>query len=130
MQAIDRAHKANGWAGFGYNFAGTDDGSIYEGRGWSKTGAHASGFNDTALGYCWLINGDKRPPTKAAWDAFAGFLLLGLSARVIHKDFWLVGHRRINDQGKSCPGFQTSDQELADLQRWVKAIYANSLKGK
>ena len=31
---------SNGWSDIGYSFLVGEDGNIYEGRGWSKVGAH------------------------------------------------------------------------------------------
>lgn len=50
IRAIHAAHKARGWAGIGYNFVVTDDGLIYEGRGWNRVGAHAPKFNRNGIG--------------------------------------------------------------------------------
>jgi peptidoglycan recognition protein len=30
-----------GWSDIGYNFIVGEDGNVYEGRGWTKVGAHA-----------------------------------------------------------------------------------------
>lgn len=38
---IDKWHKANGWAGFGYGFFIAKDGTIYEGRGFNQNAAVA-----------------------------------------------------------------------------------------
>lgn len=122
MRNVDRIHKAKGWAGFGYNFAGFDDGTCWEGRGWSHIGAQVEGHNSTSLGYAWFINGDKRPPTDEAWSTFAKWLLLGIDAGIITANFDLRPHRMDDTHGKSCPGWQTTDRELDDLERWVKTI--------
>ena len=41
-----------GQAGIGYNFYIRKDGTIYEGRGWNKVGAHTVNFNSTSIGIC------------------------------------------------------------------------------
>lgn len=122
MRAVDRAHKANGWAGFGYNFAGFDDGTVWEGRGWSHVGAQVRDFNSISLGYAWFIDGDARKPTPEAWSAFARWLVLGIRAGCIDRDVWLQPHRAApTADGKTCPGTMVSDGSLRDLERWAKA---------
>ena len=40
----------NGWSDIGYSFGVGEDGLIYEGRGWNRTGAHTSGYNSVGIG--------------------------------------------------------------------------------
>lgn len=127
LRNVDRAHHDLGYGGLGYNFVIFDSGRIWEARGWSKTGAHTAGQNSRSLGVCWAINGDKAEPSKKGWDAYFILLMHGLRARVIHKDFVQSQHRRY--ASKSCPGYQISDVELRNMEKWTKAVYANELKG-
>lgn len=120
MRAVDRAHRRNSWGGFGYSFAGFDDGTCWEGRGWSQVGAHAAGWNSRSLGYAWFINGDRRRPTDEAWATFTRWLILGLQAGVIHPDFDLRPHRAVNTQGKTCPGTLITDDQIENLERFAK----------
>ncbi|KAH9518929.1 Peptidoglycan-recognition protein SC2 [Bulinus truncatus] len=39
----------NGWSDIGYSFLIGGDGSVFEGRGWDKVGAHTQGYN--SVGY-------------------------------------------------------------------------------
>ena len=36
---------SNGWFDIGYNFIVGEDGNVYEGRGWTKIGAHSPGID-------------------------------------------------------------------------------------
>ena len=45
-------HLNNGWAGIGYHYYITKDGTIWEGRPDNTVGAHASGGNSDSIGIC------------------------------------------------------------------------------
>jgi N-acetylmuramoyl-L-alanine amidase len=128
IRSVDRAHKRKGWAGAGYNFAGFDDGTCWEVRGWTRSGAQAEGWNHRSLGYCWFIDGDRRRPTDEAWATAARWMLVGLEDGLIHPDFDLRGHRRVNTVGKSCPGKLITDGQIEDLERWVKAAFRKGIR--
>lgn len=53
---IDRWHKANGWAGIGYNFLVRKDGTIYRCRPMEYVPAHCSGYNTRSIGVCFEGN--------------------------------------------------------------------------
>jgi N-acetylmuramoyl-L-alanine amidase len=40
----------NGWLDIGYNFVVGEDGNVYEGRGWTRVGAHAVNWNSRSIG--------------------------------------------------------------------------------
>lgn len=44
------------WGDIGYNFVVGEDGNIYEGRGWSKHGAHSVSYNSKSIGICLIGN--------------------------------------------------------------------------
>lgn len=45
-------HLTNGWAGIGYHYYITKDGTIWAGRPDNTVGAHASGGNSDSIGIC------------------------------------------------------------------------------
>ncbi|QCH28091.1 peptidoglycan recognition protein family protein [Clostridium tyrobutyricum] len=49
---VDQWHKANGWAGIGYQYFVTKDGKVYTGRPENAIGAHCPGQNDHSIGIC------------------------------------------------------------------------------
>jgi hypothetical protein len=51
------------WADIAYSFLVAPDGTIYEGRGWGKQGAHAKGYNSSSVGIAYI--GDGR--TSRLW---------------------------------------------------------------
>lgn len=50
----DQHMDVNGWSDIGYNFIVGGDGNVYEGRGWTKQGAHAPGYNAQSIGICFI----------------------------------------------------------------------------
>lgn len=50
------------WSDIGYNFLVGEDGNVYEGRGWAKTGAHTKGYNNKSIGICIIGNYDSEYP--------------------------------------------------------------------
>jgi peptidoglycan recognition protein len=44
----------NGWPDIGYNFLVGEDGNVYKGRGWTRAGAHAPGYNYNSIGVCFI----------------------------------------------------------------------------
>lgn len=89
-EAIDKVHRARGWAGIGYHFIVKRDGSIQIGRDINKTGAHVGGFNTRSIGISFVAGykctSDKYkgvPPhsevgpesiTQAQHEAFKAFM--------------------------------------------------------
>ncbi len=55
---VDAFHRTKGWAGIGYNFYIERNGQWVEGRGESKVGAHAVGYNAKSIGisYAGCVN--------------------------------------------------------------------------
>lgn len=68
-RAVDRMHRDRGWAGIGYSWVVDQDGVIYEGRGWTAQGAHATGHNASGIGILVAVGEGGPPPTAAALAA-------------------------------------------------------------
>ncbi len=107
-RAIHAYHRSLGWAGIGYSWVVTQDGAIYEGRGWDYSGAHCPGHNTSAWAVQVHIGGDDQPSdaalTSARWLYDQGCARAG---RTLTK----YGHR--DGISTSCPGDR--------LYAWVKA---------
>ncbi len=54
----DEPPKGNGWSDIGYHFVIRRDGTVEKGRGVSKAGAHALGWNANSIGVC-LVGGKR-----------------------------------------------------------------------
>ncbi|MEU4986565.1 peptidoglycan-binding protein [Streptomyces sp. NPDC021969] len=64
-RAIEAQHLAQGWAGIGYHFVVDQAGNIYEGRGWTRQGAHCPGYNRSGIGVQIAVGGDQQPSEAA-----------------------------------------------------------------
>lgn len=105
IQAIERYHSVNlGWQGAGYNFLITKDGSIFEGRGWGRSGAHTETRNLTAAGICFTGHGDLEPATGAQWAAARWLIAEGIRLGHLVPNPKISGHRNYSTKGKTCPG--------------------------
>ncbi|CAI9601806.1 unnamed protein product, partial [Staurois parvus] len=90
------------WCDIGYNFLIGEDGTIYEGRGWSTVGAHAKNFNSYNIGICFIGTFTNRAPNRAALTAAKNLLSCGVARNSITRNYRLRGHRNVNPT--SCPG--------------------------
>ncbi|MEU2759400.1 peptidoglycan-binding protein [Streptomyces sp. NPDC007094] len=107
-RAIDRQHQAQGWAGIGYHFVVDQAGTIYEGRGWDRQGAHCPGHNVTGIGVQIAVGGDQEP-TEAALAACRA--LYDEACRRTGHALAMRGHR--DGIATLCPGPR--------LYAWVQA---------
>jgi peptidoglycan hydrolase-like protein with peptidoglycan-binding domain len=108
MRSIDAGHRANGWAGIGYNFVVMLDGSIWEGRGWSLVGAHCPDHNRSGIGVQIHLGGAQEPTTAAL--AAVCDLYVEACRRTGHA-LRKMGHR--DGYATLCPGTL--------LESWVEA---------
>ncbi|MEU3045816.1 peptidoglycan-binding protein [Streptomyces sp. NPDC006984] len=107
-QAIDRQHRNQGWAGIGYNFVVDQAGTVFEGRGWERQGAHCPNHNVSGIGVQIAIGGDQKPTPKALSAARA---LYDEACRKTGRKLSMKGHK--DGFATLCPG--------PILYDWVKA---------
>ncbi|KAJ3618690.1 hypothetical protein MTP99_006660 [Tenebrio molitor] len=113
MQTMQHMHQdTNGWADIGYSFGVGGDGNAYEGRGWSKVGAHAPGYNAMSIGICVIGNWMEELPPKNQLDTVHELIQYGVELGMISEDYQLVGHREVKET--LCPG----DQLYAEITTW------------
>lgn len=105
LRAYERYHvQTLGWSALGYNWAITADGTIYEGRGWLRQGAHTKGRN--TISHAVLLVGDWSSGTvpqpmvdSLVWLTREGHRIGALKSPTISG-----GHRDAPGQSTSCPG--------------------------
>jgi len=51
----------NGWVDIGYNFIVGESGHIFEGRGWTRVGAHAVNWNSRSIGIAVIGDFTSKP---------------------------------------------------------------------
>lgn len=106
VKSIQAFHmNTRGWSDIAYNFLVDTAGRIYEGRGWTVVGAHATGHNTSGLGVCFIgRNGDATPEAKRAirW-------LYDEACRRAGRRLAKRGHGQLSGNSTSCPGAQLLD---------------------
>ncbi|XP_073417364.1 peptidoglycan recognition protein 1-like isoform X4 [Dendrobates tinctorius] len=94
--------KSRGWCDIGYNFLIGEDGLVYEGRGWTTLGAHATSYNPISTGISVIGSFTDRAPNSAALNATRSLIACGVSKNFIKGSYALKGHRNV--MSTSCPG--------------------------
>ena len=132
--AFDKAHKAKGWDGLGYDFVignGTDtgDGQIEVGYRWpiQTQGAHAytpnEQFNMHGIGICLVGNMDNHPPTARQMQSLVKLVAYLVDTYHI-KQSDIIGHKMTGKQ-TDCPGSMTNiDQIRAAVARLRHTVIA------
>jgi hypothetical protein len=104
IRRIEAFHvgPSRGWNGIAYSFLIADNGDIFEGRGWLRSGSHTQGMNSKAHAICFLGSGVKTAATPAQWASAKW--LIGESIRLgkVKPIPKITGHRDYSP--KSCPG--------------------------
>lgn len=100
-----------GWRDVGYNFLIRSDGRIYEGRGWTREGAHVSGHNTATIGVCVIGNYETSAVPAAVTSALAW--LYAEAQRRKGASLALTTHGRL--AATTCPGKHLSAVVAAGL---------------
>lgn len=106
MRQVEHYHTEGEqeWDDLGYQFVVFDSGRPYEGRGWSHSGAHTVGENQTSFAIAFAINGNEREPTEEAWATARSLVREGIGYGYITRDYEIAGHRDYAQ--KDCPGHE------------------------
>lgn len=103
VRSIQAFHQGTkGWNDIAYSFLIDTDGTVYEGRGPGKAGAHTEGDNSRSHAICLMGNFMDVAPTAAAVDALVSFARHGRD-----QGWWvptLGGHRDAPGAQTDCPG--------------------------
>ncbi|RZB58820.1 Amidase 2 domain containing protein [Asbolus verrucosus] len=114
MQSMQNYHMdSNGWADIGYSFGVGSDGNAYTGRGWSRVGAHAPGYNSQSIGICLIGNWMNDVPPSQQLQAVHELIQYGVDNGKISSSYKLVGHREVT--ATDCPG----DSLYREIQSWA-----------
>ncbi|CAG0913904.1 unnamed protein product [Notodromas monacha] len=109
----------NGWNDIGYSFVIGGEGSVFEGRGWDKVGAHTPGYNSIGLGFCFIGNFFSVEPTQVQQNAVQELISCGVELGMISGDYNLIGHRQAVDT--DCPGDALYDI-ITSWPHWVNVL--------
>ncbi|KAJ8958409.1 hypothetical protein NQ318_002191 [Aromia moschata] len=97
------------WWDIGYHFAAGGDGRIYEGRGWSRVGAHAPHYNNISIGICVIGDWTSNLPPETQLGEVKKFIAMGVREGKIMEDYKLAGQ-----EGTDCPG----DALYNEIKTW------------
>ncbi|KAK6994810.1 peptidoglycan-recognition protein SC2 [Biomphalaria glabrata] len=94
----------HGWPDIGYTYVIGGDGSVFEGRGWDKVGAHTLNYNSVGYGFCMIGTFTSHMPTAAAQQAVKDLIDCGVQLGKIKREYTLRGHRDMPGSSTECPG--------------------------
>jgi len=110
--SFDRAHKARGWDGLGYDFVigngtGSGDGEVEVGYRWRQqgVGAHAGNteYNEHGIGICLVGNLDEQHATARQMAALRALVhYLQVRCRISAPS--IIGHCNVPGKETRCPG--------------------------
>lgn len=109
---IRRWHRARGFSDVGYNFIVSTDGSVHKGRPLDRAGAHAVGYNRTAVGIAYVggLDDEGRPSdTRTPQQKQAMLALIAALRRRFPQLTRLMGHNQV--AAKACPCFRVDEEE-------------------
>ncbi|MCW8128983.1 MAG: N-acetylmuramoyl-L-alanine amidase [Planctomycetota bacterium] len=110
--SFDRAHKARGWDGLGYDFVigngqGSGDGQVEVGYRWSQQlrGAHAGNidYNEHGIGICLVGNFEFERPTAKQMESLRN-LVRFLQSKTGIPAASIIGHDHVPGKDTQCPG--------------------------
>ena len=105
VRGMERFHvQTRKWDGIAYSFLVGDSGTIFEGRGWGRNGAHTqNGGNSNGYAWCFIGDGTKHQPSDAAVQAVRDHIALGIQDGHIDPAYIVSGHHDWYPS-KPCPG--------------------------
>jgi N-acetylmuramoyl-L-alanine amidase len=121
MKDIQDLHMdTNGWDDIGYSLLVGGDGSVYEGRGWNRVGAHSPGYNDKSIGISVIGNFMDHLPSQAQMNLTQKLIECGQQEGYIIQNYTLYGHRDVRDT--DCPG----DKFYQEISTWPQFHHGDS----
>lgn len=106
---IDVWHRQRGFDGIGYHYIVRLDGTVEEGRPYHLDGAHALGWNQRAVGICYIggYDGNGRPCDTRTPQQRSALIRLILRLKKEHPGLVRIfGHRDV--ARKDCPCFDAA----------------------
>ena len=123
---IDIWHKARGWSGIGYHRVIRLDGTVEQGRAFTRRGAHVKGNNTNTIGVCLIggLDSNGKPKDTFTWQQYDALHKEILRIRMYCDISIIKGHRDyspdLNGDGlitsnewiKMCPCFDVQTKLL------------------
>ena len=109
VKDINKWHIERGFDCIGYHYVIYLDGSIHNGRGLNKPGAHCTGHNSKSIGICYIGGVDKdgkTPKDTRTKEQKESLLLLLKALKTKFPKATIHGHKDFAN--KACPSFNAS----------------------
>ncbi|XP_035905768.1 peptidoglycan-recognition protein LE-like isoform X2 [Anopheles stephensi] len=95
IQEFHADPNSRNFSDIAYQFLVGGDGNAYEGRGWTKQGAHTKGFNVDSICIAFIGTFIVTPPPAAQLSAAKQLIQLGLQGNYLASNYSLYGHRQL-----------------------------------
>ncbi|XP_061496488.1 peptidoglycan-recognition protein LC [Anopheles gambiae] len=95
IQEFHSSPDSRNFSDIAYQFLVGGDGNAYEGRGWTKQGAHTKGFNVDSICIAFIGTFIADPPPIAQLSAAKQLILLGMKENYLASNYSLYGHRQL-----------------------------------
>lgn len=104
VRTLERIGQTRFGGGISYTFAVTPDGTVYEGHGVDRQGAHTGGLNTIARAICLIGNYDADTPSNEMVQAVADLVRFGYEQGWWSTPRLTGGHRDAPGASTACPG--------------------------
>jgi N-acetylmuramoyl-L-alanine amidase len=126
---IDKWHKARGWSMIGYHRVYLLDGSVEQGRPYTRRGAHVKGNNINTLGLCMIggLNSEGKAKNTFTNEQFHSVFADILNIRELCKNITEIkGHRDfspdLNGDGLITPNEWMKQCPCFDVDKWLETL--------
>ncbi len=112
------------WSDIGYSFLVGGDGKVYEGRGWTRQGAHTYGYNSRSLAVSFMGNFMTTAPSSSMVSAAKTLIKCGVS-KVRTQAPQEPGRNKSRIQDSQGPWFPSRDFSSVDSDRYGSETHDN-----
>lgn len=113
--------ESHGWYDIGYNFLIGGDGAIYEGRGWTKEGAHTYSYNNISIGIAFIGTYTQEVPPSNMIISFNQLVKEGVELNCLTTNYKILAHRQLI--GSESPGLAFFE-EIKKWPHWSQSTTA------
>lgn len=111
--------ESKSWSDIAYNFLIGGDGAVYEGRGWTKVGAHTYAYNSISIGIAFIGTFINEVPNEKMLNAFNNLAEMGVRLGYLTKDYKILAARQLS--GTESPGKAFYDV-IKTWSRWTSKL--------
>ncbi|XP_046618556.1 peptidoglycan recognition protein-like isoform X1 [Neodiprion virginianus] len=107
---------SNNWGDIGYSFLIGGDGNVYEGKGWTREGAHVIGYNKKSIGIAFIGSFEDNNANQTMLDVAHKLIICGKAQGILRPTVRVVGARQLI--ATVSPGFALYNQ----IQAWPEWV--------